>query len=913
MKKYLMKKSGVGTIVKQTIAILLVASLATSMVSAEEIRGHEIPIRYSTGTSTRASGARPIWVRDQFLDVSPSYWFYEGAQRFRKLGVLTGDQYGCVFLRDAASAAEVYTLFVRYIYSTSYDGKDVQGAIHGDYTYMGHTAWLDAYTAVHDKLADTIKLMDHQVALPAGQQDIMTRKEAFVLYCMAALSRCSDPVWYFNQFSSVRLGYYARSNAPIKRYGTDHDVLHCFSVKDQLGMSELQIQCANMLMYLGVLEGDQFGTLAPNETLDRASAVKLLAGIDNVDGSPHVNDQDDGSNDDWGGKPGEFEPPTQTPTPTTTPAPTSTPTPTPEPTPVPTPTPTPTPIPTPEPEHHKMTLIFCNLENEIIGSLVVQSNTDIRAALNDYVRSNLVHPDLRDGDPADVTRDATYRRDDYNSGKYYTCTRYIDYAMIRTPIEKQGSRYVVQPSAGKEYQWSYGWAIGTLSNRENLWSVLGVAELEDWDGSSFSAEGIQVLDPEEGIKVEKSVGEVVLKPIFQPGPLMYYGTADEPADYRFVAASHWYYNSSENYKHALQHGLIAERSAPGRGDLSKQFGDWMALLPVHEMPEWYKQANDIHDDGQSEDVYQGDDLPDLSATQSDPSWKNMYKRDLLFFQTLTFERTHVMPDGSLRGVPYARELVGDGLLYLDMTESFNDYGEVYGSKAEGQWQLFQDGKYNFHHEIKVLQSGDRVSINIQRTPPIHYGVVFLKDAYGANYVTGAHRSAPWRSLNNLNYDFPTKNTLYPAVENIADAKGTYGFIVDGAISYYIEEFENSGDTTKYTLLASKIPLKDINIDTPLLDEIYPNEFSTLRIEAQIEAIDDLITCIYTHNRQNEIDYWDEWLDKPRINYHQLQLYLYDWEQMKFNGGPQAHVKSQEEADATIIPHCKLHYACQNGG
>lgn len=878
---------------RRIIAALLVMSLLpiTTMAVPTEFDSR-IPDGYTIGTSTQASGKRPIWVRERFVDAESDFWFYNEAQHFRKLGVLVGDQYGQVFLQHTASAAEVYTLFVRYIYSDAYAGEELCGATYGDYTYMGHTAWLDAYNTVHDKLAGTISLMEHDVALPAGEKDTITRAEAFVLYCMAALSRCDDPVWYFNQFSSARLGYYARSNAPIKRYGTEQDVLRCFSVEDQLGMSALQIQCANMLMYLGVLQGDQFHTLAPDTVLDRASAVKLLACIDNMDSSPHVNDQGDDSNDDWGGKPGEFDPPTTPePTPTPTPEPTST------------PTPEPTPSPTPEPENKIVSVIFVDLENKVVGSLPVRTNTDLREAIHNYVRENLVHPDLRDGDPTDISRENTYRHDDYDSGKYYTCTRYIDYAMIRTPIKKQGDRYVVQPSGGKEYQWAYGWAVGKPTEREKVWSVLGVAELEDWDGASFSAENVQILDPEKGVQET-----VILKPVFQPGPEMYYGTEDDPAYYRFVAASHWYYNSAKNEEKALKYGQIAEHSAPGRGDLSAQYGDWISRLPGRDETYTISNLGNALSSLEDSDTVLLDEADEAKENDlQGPEW-NRFCYYMFAFQNLTFERTHTMPDGSLRGVPYARELTCDWIMYYDMTENYHDYKGLVGTSTQDNWPLFDNGRYYSHVEITIKQAGDKVTFNIDAVDNFHYGVVILRDKYKSNFVIGVEKSAPWRSLNNYNYDMPTRNTLYPATEDIKDVFGTYGFAVDALISFWLEEYEDEG---RRAALFWNYPLENANVDTPLIDLNWNADSDKRKL--CIELFGDLIKCIHTHGHENNIDFWDEWLDQPRINFHQLQLYVYDWENMKYNGGPQAHVKSQAEADATIIPNCKLHYTCQNGG
>lgn len=265
---------------------------------------------YELGKSTKFSEGQPIWVLQRFPDVPEDYWFHDELQKYRKLGVVVGEETGVTNMRRIVTAAEVYTFFVRYIYSDSYAGHEVTNSagtgILGDYVYHGRFAWLDAYNVVNTALADTVKALDSSIVLPNGQKATITRNEAFTLYGIAALSRVKDPNWYLGQFSDKKLGYYARSNKPIHTYDTNVDVTKYFTdetiISDAQNMSPLQIRCANLLMYLGVLEGKEYKSIDPDGIVTRCEAVKLLAVVDKVDADSRSHFYPGGSNNtsDWG-------------------------------------------------------------------------------------------------------------------------------------------------------------------------------------------------------------------------------------------------------------------------------------------------------------------------------------------------------------------------------------------------------------------------------------------------------------------------------------------------------------------------------------------------------------------------------------------------------------------------------------
>lgn len=814
---------------KQIIKRLILSTLMFALLPLSALGGLVPPTDqshgdYVVGVSTERSGYQKIWVPRQYSDVDKSHWFYNQLQRYRLLGILAGNENAAIELDRPVSAAEVYTFFARYVYSDTYSGREVNGAVYGDYTLQGKAAWLNAYEVTAAALQSTLDKLGKRISLPSPSDVDLTRGDYFVLYAVAALSRTKDPAWVLGQFSEARLGYYARSNKPIRSYRTGVDVTTYFTASTILSdanlMTSLEIQCANLLMYLGTLEGTDRHTLSPEDQVNRASAVKLLVTMDNMDLEPH-RDEDSSSQDpdsDWGDEPTPPEPvdpedPEE---------------------------------PGPEPEHHIAAILFADWDNNIIGSISVMTNTDIRAQISDYARDNFVHPDLRNGDSNDYSRQNTYRPD-VKDEKTWALTRNLDYAFVRSPIVKMGPYYVLQPSTD-EYQWAYGWAISNIKNYEDCWTTLGVAELADWDGSTFTNSSLTVLDPKKGIR-----DNVVLKPIFRPGPLLYTGTPQEPANYRYVKNSHWYYEISNNQSMAEEYGIA----------------------PIEE------KAVD---------------------------WSPRFHNNVPGFQVVTFERSYVMPDGTIVGVPKARQLTVDQLSYLDMTTNFHNYRGYVDDSAAENWLMFDYPNYSFHTEYSPVEDGDRVAVSIHATFRVHFATITLVDKWKSNFVAGTQRSATWRTMNNFNYDFPTHNPNYPAVSDMRDCVGTYGFAIDLAVDSLVVAASRS--KMSFNIIYNYC-IKESNLrlpDAPDNNGYIVVDGTKMRVqEFWYNLITAAIDCIYTHGHEHNEEFWSEYVKTPRVSWHQLQAYALDYCDHIFRGGPVAHVKTVEEAEAVSIPWCKLHF------
>lgn len=567
--------------------------------------------------------------------------------------------------------------------------------------------------------------------------------------------------------------------------------------------------------------------------------------------------------DDPGVEPSVTPASTPTPDPGTVPSPA--PSTTPNPTPIPTPSPSPEPTPTrpieDEKEHRPVSIVFADWNNKIIGALPVMTNTDIREQLNNYVMDHFVDPDLWYGDPNDITRDNTYR-EDVRDQPTYELTRHLDYAFVRTPITKVGNRYelTTDTSASRyQYQWTYGWAIATVGNTpsklsgyKDCWAVLGVAELSDFDGSSFNARTLTILDAEEGV-----TDYVVVKPIYEPGPLLYTGTEDEPAYYRYVRNSHWYYDGGVARDHAVDEGILP---------IATQSSTWLPRDNLNYFPG---------------------------------------------FQIVTFERSHVMPDGSIRGVPKARQLAIDQLNYMDMTTNYNDYQGLVDDSVEQNWEMFQFPYYSFHQDASVEEEGDRAAVTVSATARIHYATITLRDEWHSNFVIGEQRSEPWRTMNNYNYDFPTKDSHHPAVSDVSEYRGTYGFMTDLIIDTLCTE-ASKGEQKLNSSIHRLKPSTNANIHFPdyVDDQDYSINVDGVRYglaEFWYMIMSDAFDCIDTHGHAHNPDFWSEYSNTPRIEWHQLQGYVLDWCEWKFRGGDKPHVLPVAEAEARSFDWCMYHF------
>lgn len=808
-------------------------------------------LEYEVGTSTPYSGSKPIAVVKAYSDVPEDHWFYEGLQYYRKLGVVQGDQYANISLDRVATASEVYAFFVRYIYSDSFEGQEINGAIYGDYTFNGKAAWLDAYDTVTNALKDTIEKMGHEVSLPGGTDATITRKQSFVLYAMAVLSRVKDPVWYFGQFSSEHLGYFARSNAPLTNYRTGNPVVKCFSPYDHYSMTPLEIQSANMLMYLGILEGNQFQTLAPNQTINRASAVKLLQSMDYADASPHKDEEapkhsggggGGGSLPDWGGNPDDHPKPPDPPAPPVEEGPNE------------------------SGEHKQVPLVLVDWDNNIIGTIPVYTNTDLREQVDSYVRRKLVHPDLVVRDYRSTARQDTYR------GRYlgtvedeqYPLTSHLDYAFMVRRLAYQDNGWRLFDT---DYPYAYGWVETDIKNYKDCESVLGVGSYTDWDGAC-TYKPINLAQPKKGI----TGSNIVWKAVYQPCPSLL-----EAGKY-----------------HMIEEPVYVSHTA------KKKPKD----EPVLYMEERKER-----------------DPRDVFWDSVRPEWGDAFQSHIIYVYT-KWERVDWDVFGNPHGVPICVKPTYDMYIHNDMSQAtqntvlpFKDYNSqtvfTYDdSLPDGNW--LSDARYGCHSNPWWQgKSLDRWEQEFTIMANYHDVEWQLKDEFKSNFVVGKEMSPMYYSLPNVNIPAPIhedKNHNYTVIPNtdwwvpksIYDGNGTYGFVYNAScngLALTIDGGVEDRGYMRYYLLGMGA------------SGVNSWEFSELCTEYITKAFADVRA-----NHYREEGWWNFDVDTPAITYHQLMFAYQDWLAAGGYGGVPADYKvkwlSVTEAESMPIATCKLHKSCR---
>lgn len=142
-------------------------------------------------------------------------------------------------------------------------------------------------------------------------------------------------------------------------------------------------------------------------------------------------------------------------------------------------------------------IIFRDWDDREIGRLEVPAGVDVREQVNAYVRDHLVHPELRHGvDHASLARKDTYRGK-YPSeiggghtvpdGERYPLTSKLDYAFVKGSITRDaaGKYIITDPDPDDPYPFTHGWAVDPnivpKPAPNDLWTTMGVAELEDYE------------------------------------------------------------------------------------------------------------------------------------------------------------------------------------------------------------------------------------------------------------------------------------------------------------------------------------------------------------------------------------------------------------------------------------------------
>lgn len=208
------------------------------------------------------------------------------------------------------------------------------------------------------------------------------------------------------------------------------------------------------------------------------------------------------------------------------------------------------------PENY-MTILMVDWDNAMLGAFAADTNSDNLERVNAFVE-NFIYPTLRGRDPTSLARKDNYFGDDSIAtiaeqaslfgaddsaslfgmsaedrfADEYALTSHLDYCFVKMPLKQEGNT-ITQEKVATDYPYTNGWALCTMTNYMNTWTTLGVGELENWDGTTVTAqkahkgvESYPLVVADIANLVEQSgtsgkqngTGMAVLKAIYQPGP-----------------------------------------------------------------------------------------------------------------------------------------------------------------------------------------------------------------------------------------------------------------------------------------------------------------------------------------------------------------------------------------------------------
>lgn len=145
-----------------------------------------------------------------------------------------------------------------------------------------------------------------------------------------------------------------------------------------------------------------------------------------------------------------------------------------------------------------VTIVILDWDDTVVGEINVPKGSDARAALNEYIKTHLIHPQLRDGvDHTSLDRVMTYRGQypaegpkgslTVEDGAQYPFTNKLDYVYVKGQItqtappteERDGAYTIEDPDPNDPYPFIHGLAIVRDRSRPT-WTTMGVGELGNY-------------------------------------------------------------------------------------------------------------------------------------------------------------------------------------------------------------------------------------------------------------------------------------------------------------------------------------------------------------------------------------------------------------------------------------------------
>lgn len=567
-------------------------------------------------------------------------------------------------------------------------------------------------------------------------------------------------------------------------------------------------------------------------------------------------------------------------------------------------------------------LVFVDWDNTLLGTLVVPKYENVTSLVNEYVRSNFVHPQLKDNpNYSSIARVDTYRgkyiattpsaeSDTDNTvvtdGEKYPLTNKLDYAFLRRPMERATTTDdsgAVVPTAENtwvqksttngttttavydtKYPYAYGWAKCTAENYTEVWTTLGTTgELNSWDAGDGTTtvatvtstdSAFEIADLESGLG--KNDSTVFLKAIYEPGDDL--GIITDP--YRLYTTPAY---NKLNASPAVSGGAYSvtlqyERVVDGdqlRGAVRMR--DPYVRLQTSTDYRWKEEAE--------LGVYNNLTNPTLNDAANDMTETTYIRMDVdnseVMDVSLTLSAKHNKVDYLLIDC-YGGNFISGGQRSVSNFASgqrTDDVVTATGSNAN----IYRYGKGEADYVIdnyNYYVATDKESEN--RDPSGYFADVMSFDD-----KEGSHGFVLYGTLNNL----MQKATEYAQVKNNVSATVA----------------EKNTASAEFNNYSSTDIMNDINLkDTNGADPDFLTNLELMR-EAIVRAAE---LCAQYKGQSNESDYWDSRLDCARLTYHQLQWFIIDYTA----NGASATLLDPVTADdaAHKLSWCHLHSTCAAG-
>lgn len=600
-------------------------------------------------------------------------------------------------------------------------------------------------------------------------------------------------------------------------------------------------------------------------------------------------------------------------------------------------------------------ILFYDWDDTLIGSLIVDETGDARADVEEYVEKNMVHPDLRTTATQyanhtsaayanlcdSIERQHTYRgkfsymygQDDDDSlkrgsdseypGEHYPLTNKLDYVFYKringvthvtstddtgktTETDYYTTNTLSQFEDGREYPYTYGWAIVAVENFgetfdpsdsgytrqdaakiEDTWTTIDVGEFENYDPTPST-------DPDKPDNPVPSTGGGITADTVKYPSWVDVSTGLTPNGTK-LNELYQFETSAENDNAYLEFADFSDMEALVNHGGNKR--DTVIVKAVYENGEKLGTS--------SEYIFaSGPDYNKLNDTVSSNGG--------VYSVNLTYERYNYDLSGAVIGVfrirdPYIRQHFTTDL-HWEETEDEEGNRQTLTNASQDE----ADNDRTKTTYIRVESSNvDVIEVQLALSARHNKVDVYLTDGYKSNFIAGAERSlanitrkkTSQYIIDNYNYlvdgeSDETDDYLDVSFEN---KDGSYGFVLLGTINRMLEKAKYADEEElAFQKASTNALLNDINIRKDADgNTIAYKDLSTIRPKilaaaAEAKAKHEENSALY------DSDYWNTTRDCAALSYHQLQWYILEGKLLS---------RAEAEDEHHKLSWCHLHVSC----